>query len=205
MVQKILLGTLLGMLLATIDPAFSQSPVLILSDIPDVSATEAYKSYLKHREEELAEVQYLISSIRKTPHKFVRNGKQYSGDTAAKFLSYKLKKNIRKIKSAEDFIDIVASRSEDSGKDYLIVFRDGTTRPTHEVLLDEITRLRAYEEEHFGYMSPNEIIYEFAVRMRQALCILLAIFIAHEWFSSVVSARIAKSKPVMSNEENPRP
>jgi hypothetical protein len=176
--------------IAEVSPTWGQSSDgYLLSSVQDITVSEAYRTYQRYRDQGLSEVYYLIDLIRQSPHKFVRNGKEYQGDIAAKFLSYKLNKNLRKVKTTENFIDLVATRSEESDREYLIVFTDGSTRPTREVLLSELERLRTHERDYLGFISPDQVAFDFSMRMRQFLIILLAIFIAHEWLSSWFSAR----------------
>ena len=72
---------------------------------------------------------------------FIRNGKEYDGDAAAKHMRDKLDYAGDKIKTATDFIDQIASKSSVSGKPYLIKFKDGTEQTAGDFLkarLDEI-------------------------------------------------------------------
>jgi Family of unknown function (DUF5329) len=75
--------------------------------------------------------------------KFVRNGKEYDAKTAGKFLKGKWDANTAKIKTAQDFIEIAATKSTTSGKPYLIRSADGTEIPSAEFLT---TELKAIEQ-----------------------------------------------------------
>ena len=82
---------------------------------------------------ETRRIDYLIASVETlNGAKFVRNGKEYDGKKAASHLRLKLKNTADKVQSAEDFIEICASKSYLSGQPYLIVFPDGKTMPTGE-------------------------------------------------------------------------
>ena len=73
--------------------------------------------------------------------KFVRNGSAYEPATAVRFLRGKWAANKAGVESARDFIDKVATRSETSGKPYLLRFSDGKEIPSREFLLAELTKI----------------------------------------------------------------
>jgi hypothetical protein len=75
--------------------------------------------------------------------KFVRNGATYEPATAVKFLRGKWDANKADVRSARDFIDKVASRSETSGKSYLIRFNDGKEVKSSDFLLAELKKLES--------------------------------------------------------------
>lgn len=58
--------------------------------------------------------------------KFVRNGTSHGPAEAADHLRAKLKRAGERVKTAEDFIDGIATKSSMSGKPYRIRFKDGT-------------------------------------------------------------------------------
>ena len=70
---------------------------------------------------------------------FIRNGSDYGPKAAAKFLRGKWDK--KQIKSAQDFIEKVATASSTSGKPYLIRFKDGRELKCGEYLKQELKRL----------------------------------------------------------------
>ena len=93
---------------------------------------------------EADKIQYLISSIETLKGaNFIRNGKMYDAGRAADHLRLKLKAAGDRVKTAEDFIRLCASKSSLSGKPYLIRFSDGTTVET-EVFFHN--RLKAFSE-----------------------------------------------------------
>jgi hypothetical protein len=61
---------------------------------------------------------------------FIRNGTEYDATEAGKHLRLKLKLAGDRVKTAEDFIKICASRSSFSGDAYKIRLPDGTTTET---------------------------------------------------------------------------
>ena len=71
-------------------------------------------------------IQYLISHIEGLKDAaFVRNGSSYGSRIAAYFLRKKWEANRDKIKTADDFIETIATKSSTTGKPYLIRFKDG--------------------------------------------------------------------------------
>lgn len=72
---------------------------------------------------------------------FIRNGSDYSGANAAKFLRAKWERNDKEVKTASDFIAKVASTSGTSGKPYVIRFKDGKETPCGEYLTALLKKL----------------------------------------------------------------
>lgn len=71
---------------------------------------------------------FLISSVETLEGaKFIRNGSEHDGNEAADHLRMKLKMAGGRVKTADDFIRLCASKSSMSGKPYLIRFADGKT------------------------------------------------------------------------------
>jgi len=71
-------------------------------------------------------IAYLIASIENMKGaKFIRNGTEHDGKEAAEHLRSKLKSAGGKVKNADDFIRLCASRSIISGKYYTIRLSDG--------------------------------------------------------------------------------
>ncbi len=64
------------------------------------------------------EIDFLIDSIRNSQCSFTRNGTVYSPEKAADHLQMKYNKTKKYIKSAEDFIEKLATKSSWSGKPY---------------------------------------------------------------------------------------
>jgi hypothetical protein len=77
---------------------------------------------------EQRKIEFLISSVEKLRGaRFVRNGSEHGAKEAAAHLRMKLKTAGDKVKTADDFIKLCASRSSVTGVAYLIRFSDGTT------------------------------------------------------------------------------
>jgi hypothetical protein len=80
------------------------------------------------------EVDELISFVQKSEVRFIRNGTEYSAVEGAQHLRDKLAKAGSRVKTTEDFITGIASKSYLSGKPYLVKFPDGRTQPTGDWL-----------------------------------------------------------------------
>ena len=68
-----------------------------------------------------ARIDALITAVEKMPGgKFIRNGSEYDAATAAGHLRMKLSRAGERVKTAEDFIEGIASKSSISGQPYRI-------------------------------------------------------------------------------------
>ena len=77
---------------------------------------------------EAAKIQYLIASVEALEGaKFIRNGREYDTRAASDHLRLKLRVAGDKVRTAEDFITLCASKSSVTGEPYLMRFADGTT------------------------------------------------------------------------------
>ncbi|MCL2872257.1 MAG: DUF5329 domain-containing protein [Betaproteobacteria bacterium] len=87
----------------------------------------------------------LIASVKDTPEgtQFVRNGKAYSVTEAIDHLNYKYARAKSKVKTAEDFIKYVASKSSMSGEDYLIRYPDGKTATAEAFFAERLRKLKS--------------------------------------------------------------
>jgi hypothetical protein len=86
------------------------------------------------------EIQYLISRIRESKYKFIRNGQPFAGDKAAKHMAWKYSRSDGRIKTPEQFIDYIASKSIVSGEAYSLQVGD-KTYPVRDVLYNELSLL----------------------------------------------------------------
>jgi len=89
-----------------------------------------------------AEIDGLIAFVRTSDVRFIRNGSEYSAAKGADHLRDKLGKAGDRVKTAEDFITGIASKSYLSGKLYMVKFPDGRTRPTGEWLKARLAEMR---------------------------------------------------------------
>ena len=72
------------------------------------------------------EIQHLMAYIAGADCRFIRNGKEYGSEEARKHIQKKYEYARNRIKTAEDFIQGVASKSSMSGKPYKIRCKNQT-------------------------------------------------------------------------------
>ena len=89
-----------------------------------------------------AEIDELITFVQTSGVRFIRNGTEYSGADGAQHLRDKLGKAGGRVKTTDDFITGIASKSYLSGKPYLVKFADGHTEPTGEWLRAHLAETR---------------------------------------------------------------
>jgi hypothetical protein len=81
-----------------------------------------------HDSSEAAKIRHLIGSVEALQGvTFIRNGGEYDAKKAADHLRLKLRMAGDRVKTAEDFIRLCASKSSISGEAYRMRFPDGTT------------------------------------------------------------------------------
>ncbi|MFM2197186.1 MAG: hypothetical protein RLZZ505_618 [Verrucomicrobiota bacterium] len=91
-----------------------------------------------------ARIEHLISHVESLKGAvFIRNGTEYDTKAAGGHLRMKLGKAGDKVKTAEDFINGLASESSTSGKPYQIRKPDGTVVETKAYFY---TRLKEYDK-----------------------------------------------------------
>lgn len=82
----------------------------------------------------------LILFIEKSNAVFIRNGSEYEAKEAADHLKMKRKKAGNKVKTAKDFIDLIASKSYMSGEAYKMKFSNGSIINTRDILYNELRK-----------------------------------------------------------------
>ncbi|NRF66558.1 DUF5329 family protein [Aquincola sp. S2] len=91
---------------------------------------------------EMARIERLLAMIgSRRDMRLVRNGQEHDTDTAVSFLRGKLKHYGDDIKTAEDFIERLASRSSTTGQLYWVRLADGRQIPAGDFLRIELARL----------------------------------------------------------------
>lgn len=88
------------------------------------------------------EIAYLINYIESSNVRFIRNGTEYSAKEAADHMRDKLSQAGGRVKTAEDFIKGIASKSFLSGRPYQIKTSDGKTQPTGPWLTEALAQHR---------------------------------------------------------------
>jgi hypothetical protein len=90
---------------------------------------------------ETEKVELLIERVRASGHTFVRNDKEHSSKDAAEHLTMKFEAAGDRIKTAQEFIKDVASRSSLSGKPYFLRTADGTEHLTRDWLSAQLREI----------------------------------------------------------------
>lgn len=93
------------------------------------------------------EVAYLIDFVANSGAVFVRNGSEHNAQEAADHLAKKYRRAGRNVKTADDFIDKLASKSSISHKPYYIILADGSELTSRDWLY---TALNNYREQQTG-------------------------------------------------------
>ena len=88
-------------------------------------------------------IDWLIEEVRHSKGVFIRNGGEYPAAKAVSHLKFKLLMAGKRVQTAKDFIEGVASHSEESGKPYQIRLPGGTARSMKDWLYE---RLAEYEK-----------------------------------------------------------
>jgi peptidoglycan hydrolase CwlO-like protein len=93
---------------------------------------------------ETQKIEHLIANLRNMKGAvFIRNGSEHTAQEAADHLNSKWQKYRSKIKTAEEFIKHLATKSSMTGDLYMIRFPDGKTAPTAEVLQNKLSQIEA--------------------------------------------------------------
>jgi len=87
-------------------------------------------------------ISYLLDYVSKSGMTFIRNGQEATGKEAADHLRQKWDYFRNRIKTPEDFIKLAATKSELSGKLYLVRFKDGKESPAGEWLAKVLAEYR---------------------------------------------------------------
>ena len=91
---------------------------------------------------EMARIERLLVMIgTRRDMRLVRNGTEHDTDTAVSFLRGKLKHYGNDIKTAEEFIERLASKSSTTGQLYWVKLSDGREIPAGDFLRIELARL----------------------------------------------------------------
>ncbi len=72
-------------------------------------------------------IHYLLSAVGSSEATFIRNGSEHSATEAQTHLEEKMKAAGSKVKTVDDFITLIASKSFQTGKPYLLKTKDGKT------------------------------------------------------------------------------
>ena len=97
-------------------------------------------------------INYLISRIEKSPCLFIRNGQEVKGSEAARFMRWKLLRKAERhhVRTAEDFVRRIATRSDMSGKYYWVATQDNGQYHLGDVLLNELMQIENLTQDHLS-------------------------------------------------------
>lgn len=109
------------------------------------------------RDREVARIDYLLERVKNSPYNFIRNGSRYTGKRAEAHLRWKYFRNRKRIKTAEDFLNEVATRSKMTGQSYEVVFPNKIRLPLHVLLRRELEEFDREVEAGRGRGSPEEL------------------------------------------------
>ena len=93
---------------------------------------------------EKVKIRYIMEALRRSELTFIRNGVAYSGQRAAGHLRWKHRLRGRRIRTAREFIDKIATRSSLTGKLYMARAPDGQTYPFSDIIYNELRRIEQY-------------------------------------------------------------
>ena len=85
------------------------------------------------------EIQFLLNAIEQSGCIFIRNGDKHSAGEAAAHLAKKYSKVKKRIKTSEDFINKIATKSFLTGERYIIECIEGQPMGTDDWLRERLT------------------------------------------------------------------
>lgn len=88
------------------------------------------------------EIERLLAAVEGSGCTFIRNGTEHSSVAAAAHMRKKYDHFREEIRTPEDFIRLCGSKSETTGRPYLIRCVDSATQPAAEWLTQQLSRLR---------------------------------------------------------------
>jgi hypothetical protein len=109
--------------------------LLLVQNIHSSNLNVANKTVAVITEEQ--KIEKLIQYIENSDAIFIRNGEEFNAKDAAEHLRMKRKKAGKKVKTAKDFIDFVASKSYMSGEAYKMKFKNGSIINARDMLYNE--------------------------------------------------------------------
>jgi len=113
--------------------------ILFVQNIQSANLNVANKTNTVITEEQ--KIEKLIQYIENSGAIFIRNGEEFNAKDAAEHLRMKRKKAGKKVKTAKDFIDFVASKSYMSGEAYKMKFKNGSILNARDMLYNELRKI----------------------------------------------------------------
>lgn len=141
-----LLGSLFWLLL--------QAVPVKASDMPLVGGP----LYLQPPPGEEQKIQLLLQYVEQSGAVFIRNGSEHNCKDAAAHLKMKLQKAGNRIRTARDFIDLIASKSSTTGEAYQMKMKNGSVMPVRDILYYELRKIESGKVGFWRKRSVNNLI-----------------------------------------------
>jgi hypothetical protein len=121
---------------------------LLVAPDSDVQADPNFQWILEKEKNglptESAKIEYLLDRIRESSYDFIRNGIMHSPQKAAEHLAWKYSFARDRVKTADQFILYLATKSLKTGLPYMIKLPNGVLYPCGDILSNELNRLESY-------------------------------------------------------------
>jgi len=102
-------------------------------------------AYANMPPQEASLINELLNTVENSEAVFIRNNTEHSPKEAVKHLKMKLNRAGSRIKTANDFIRVLATKSSFSGKAYMLRFSDGTMVESGLWFTNKLLKLRNTE------------------------------------------------------------
>jgi len=99
--------------------------ILLVSALVATACTNTTTAEPASQSESAASIEYLLVRVATSDLRFMRNGKTHTGTEAAEHMRRKYEHFEDRIQSPDDFIDLAATKSIMSGKEYTVHTTDG--------------------------------------------------------------------------------
>ena len=100
-------------------------PILLVAGLVAIACMSTTTAEPASRSKSVATIEHLLGSVAASDLQFMRNGKAHTGAEAAEHMRRKYEHFDDRIQSADDFIDLAATKSMMSGKKYTVHTADG--------------------------------------------------------------------------------
>lgn len=102
-----------------------------------------YSTFLLGGQQYEKEISYLLDTVKMTECKYERNGDLHDGYEASEHMNNKYNYYKKKIKTAEDFIRLCATKSTMTGKKYRILCKDDQAYNSDEWMNEKLEEFRS--------------------------------------------------------------
>ena len=114
--------------------------ILLIALLPLLLSVWAVPAHAAPSEQE--KIGYLLDAIASSDLIFIREGREYSGKDARDHLQEKLYFTGRRIKTAQQFIDHIATGSSITGEPYYVKMPDGTKMESKDWLEKKLAEMK---------------------------------------------------------------